>query len=101
MSKNKQSNKDNARTIAGVKFTDGAWEDYRHWQQADAKILNNINSLITQCCRTPFTGTGKPEALKGDLTGFWSRRITKEHRLVYFFEADVLTILQCRYHYDD
>ena len=101
MSKNKQSNKDSARTIAGLKFTDAAWEDYCHWQQADAKILNNINSLITQCRRTPFTGTGKPEALKGDLTGFWSRRITKEHRLIYFFEADVLTILQCRYHYDD
>ncbi|NER58942.1 Txe/YoeB family addiction module toxin [Pseudomonas sp. MAFF212428] len=101
MSKAKQSNKDDARTLAGLKFTGEAWEDYCHWQQADAKVLANINSLISQCRRTPFSGTGKPEALKGDLSGYWSRRITKEHRLVYFFEANVLTILQCRFHYDD
>jgi len=101
MSKQKQSNKDEARNVAGLKWSDEAWEDYCYWQKADTKILDTINRLVTECRRTPFKGIGKPEALKGDYSGFWSRRITQEHRLVYFFEADVLTILQCRYHYDD
>lgn len=101
MSKQKQSNKDNARTSTGLKFSDNAWEDYCYWQQADAKILVNINRLIEECRRDPFKGIGKPEALKGDFSGLWSRRITQAHRLVYFYEAGVLTILQCRYHYDD
>ncbi|MFJ3110300.1 Txe/YoeB family addiction module toxin [Pseudomonas putida] len=101
MSKQNQSNKDNARTSSGLKFTDIAWEDYCHWQQTDAKILGNINRLIEECRRQPFKGIGKPEALKGDYSGLWSRRITQEHRLVYFYEAGLLIILQCRYHYDD
>ncbi|MFV3292355.1 Txe/YoeB family addiction module toxin [Pseudomonas sp. NY11955] len=101
MSKQKQKNKDEARKIAGLKWSDEAWDDYCHWLKADPKIHESINRLVNECRRTPFTGLGKPEALKGDLSGLWSRRITQEHRLVYFYEADVLTILQCRLHYDD
>ncbi|HDS1775993.1 TPA: Txe/YoeB family addiction module toxin [Pseudomonas putida] len=102
MSKNqKQRNKNEARDKVSVKFTKEGWEDYCHWQSADLTILGNVNRLIDVCLRTPFTGIGKPEPLKGDLSGLWSRRITREHRLVYFFEASMLTVLQCRYHYDD
>ncbi|KAF2992646.1 Txe/YoeB family addiction module toxin [Methylocystis sp. MJC1] len=80
-------------------FSESAWEDYLHWQAQDAKILDRINSLIKECQRTPFTGTGKPEPLRGDLRGWWSRRITLEHRLVYRVEGESLLIAQCRYHY--
>lgn len=76
-----------------------AWEDYQYWIDTDRKVLRKINSLIKECQRTPFAGTGKPEALKQNLSGFWSRRITGEHRLVYKVENDVLYIAQCRYHY--
>ena len=80
-------------------FSESAWEDYLHWQAQDAKILDRINSLIKECQRTPFTGTGKPEPLRGDLRGWWSRRITLEHRLVYRIEGESLLIAQCRHHY--
>lgn len=76
-----------------------AWEDYLYWQDNDKKVLRKINSLIKECQRTPFEGTGKPEPLRQNLSGFWSRRITGEHRLVYQVENDVLYIAQCRYHY--
>ncbi len=76
-----------------------AWDDYLYWQNADKKILKRINTLIKTCLRTPQEGIGKPEALKGDLQGYWSRRITSEHRLVYKFEKDQLMIAACRYHY--
>ena len=76
-----------------------AWEDYQYWIDTDKKVLRKINALIKECQRTPFAGTGKPEALKQNLSGFWSRRITGEHRLVYKVENDVLFIAQCRYHY--
>ncbi|WP_372933811.1 Txe/YoeB family addiction module toxin [Mariniphaga sediminis] len=76
-----------------------AWEDYWYWQDNDKKILRKINSLIKECQRTPFEGTGKPEALRQNLSGYWSRRITGEHRLVYKVEENVLYIAQCRYHY--
>ncbi len=76
-----------------------AWEDYQYWVANDRKILRKINALIKECQRTPFVGTGKHEALKQNLSGFWSRRITGEHRLVYKVENDVLYIAQCRYHY--
>ena len=76
-----------------------AWEDYQYWVANDRKILRKINALIKECQRTPFAGTGKPEALKQNLSGFWSRRITGEHRLVYKVENDVLYIAQCQYHY--
>ncbi|MCW3789454.1 Txe/YoeB family addiction module toxin [Plebeiibacterium sediminum] len=76
-----------------------AWEDYLYWQTKDKKILKKINLLIKECQRTPFVGIGKPEALKNNLTGWWSRRINHSDRLVYKVENDTLYILQCRYHY--
>jgi toxin YoeB len=76
-----------------------AWEDYQFWINSDRKVFQKINSLIKECQRNPFAGTGKPEALKQNLSGFWSRRITGEHRLVYKVENDILYIAQCRYHY--
>jgi toxin YoeB len=76
-----------------------AWEDYQFWIDSDRKVFQKINSLIKECQRTPFAGTGKPEALRQNLAGFWSRRITGEHRLVYMVDNDILYIAQCRYHY--
>lgn len=76
-----------------------AWDDYQYWQQTDKKVLLKINTLIKECQRTPFEGTGNPEPLKHNYTGFWSRRITGEHRLVYKAEENTLYIAQCRYHY--
>lgn len=76
-----------------------SWEDYLYWQKVDKKILKRINELIKSCMRTPFEGFGKPEALKGDLQGYWSRRITAEHRLVYKYKDEQLLIASCRYHY--
>jgi len=76
-----------------------AWEDYQFWIDTDKKVLRKINLLIKECQRTPFEGIGKPEALRQNLSGLWSRRITGEHRLVYKVDNDVLIITQCRYHY--
>lgn len=80
-------------------FAEQAWEDYLYWQAQDAKALHRLNALIRECTRTPFSGVGKPEPLRGDLRGWWSRRITLEHRLVYRVEGESLLIAQCRYHY--
>lgn len=80
-------------------FAEHAWEDYLYWQAQDAKILERLNALLRECQRTPFVGTGKPEPLRGDLRGWWSRRITLEHRLIYRVEGESLLIAQCRYHY--
>ena len=80
-------------------FVEESWEDYLYWQQVDKKIMLRINALIKSCLRTPYTGIGKPESLKGDLQGYWSRRITSEHRLVYKMQKDALRIVSCRYHY--
>ena len=80
-------------------FSAQAWEDYLHWQAHDPKLVQRINGLIKECARTPFTGVGKPEPLRGALSGWWSRRITQEHRLVYRPSDDGLLIAQCRYHY--
>lgn len=86
-----------------VSFWPTAWDDYRHWQGHNEKITDKINPLIEECRRHPFKGTGKPEPLGGNLTGWWSRRISQEHRLVYRVtgsDADqVLQVAQCRYHY--
>lgn len=80
-------------------FADSAWEDYLHWQQQDRKMVERINKLIRETQREPFAGIGKPEPLKHALAGYWSRRITDEHRMVYKVEGDSLLIAQLRYHY--
>ncbi|MFC6099238.1 Txe/YoeB family addiction module toxin [Olivibacter domesticus] len=82
-----------------IVFMDDAWDDYLYWQQTDKSMLKKINGLIKEISRTPFQGTGKPEALRENLAGFWSRRINHEHRLVYKVEDGAVIILQCRYHY--
>jgi toxin YoeB len=80
-------------------FSEQAWDDYLHWQKTDPKILKRINTLIETIRRTPFEGIGKPEPLKHQFTGYWSRIITTEHRLIYKIETDVILIAQLRYHY--
>jgi toxin YoeB len=82
-------------------FSERAWTHYLFWQDTDKAMVRKINALIKECLRHPFEGTGKPEALKGDLSGFWSRRITHEHRLVYRVDEDALEVAQCRFHYGD
>jgi len=80
-------------------FSDEAWEDYLYWQKQDRKMVERINKLIREVMREPFAGVGKPEPLKHALSGFWSRRITNEHRMVYRIEDDALQLAQLRYHY--
>lgn len=82
-----------------IAWSDGAWEDYLYWQETDKSMLKRINRLIKDTMRHPFQGLGDPEALKHHWSGFWSRRINKEHRLVYQVQGDMLYIAQCRYHY--
>ncbi|MFM0265613.1 Txe/YoeB family addiction module toxin [Paraburkholderia sediminicola] len=83
----------------GVFFGPHAWESYLEWHTRDHAIFEKINDLVKDACRSPFRGIGKPEALKGDLRGWWSRRITDEHRLVYRATEEQIQILQCRFHY--
>ncbi len=83
-----------------LSFSKNAWDDYLYGQKIDKKILKKINSLIKEIQRTPFEGTGKPESLKHDLAGLWSRRIDHEHRLVYQIRESELLIYSCRFHYD-
>ncbi len=80
-------------------FSENAWEDYLYWQKTDKKTLERINALIKEIQRTPFTGTGKPEPLKFGLAGYWSRRIDREHRIVYKVADNDLLIAQLRHHY--
>lgn len=80
-------------------FADEAWEDYLYWQKQDKRMVERINKLICETQREPFSGVGKPEALKHALSGFWSRRITDEHRMVYCVEDNGLLIAQLRFHY--
>lgn len=84
-------------------WTPNAWEDYLHWQKTDPKVMDTINRLIEDIIRDPFKGLGKPEPLKHDLQGYWSRRITLEDRLVYRVIGNGINqqiqIIQCRYHY--
>lgn len=82
-----------------VSFTENAWEDYLYWQNTDKKIVKRINELIKDIKRSPFEGMGKPEGLKFDLAGKWSRRITEEHRLIYQVEDERVIVFTCRYHY--
>ena len=84
-----------------IAFSSLGWEDYLYWQQTNKKVLKRINLLIKDICRNPddANGLGKPERLKGNLSGYLSRRITDEHRLVYKIDGDFLIIAQCRFHY--
>ncbi len=82
-----------------VVFTDKAWDDYEYWARTDKAMVKRINHLINQCRREPFFGVGKPEALKHQLAGYCSRRITDEHRLVYAVEEHDLVIVAARHHY--
>jgi len=81
-------------------FTESAWGDYLWFQSQDRKLLKRINTLIKETLRSPHEGIGKPERLKANLAGFWSRRINEEHRLVYTTTDDNLIIIACRYHYE-
>ena len=83
-----------------IVFAKNAWEDYTSWLNEDRKMLKKINELIKDIQRTPFSGKGKPEPLKYDLAGLWSRRINLEHRLVYRIKDDTIQIYSCKYHYD-
>jgi toxin YoeB len=80
-------------------FADEAWEDYLYWQRQDKKILKRINFLIKEIKKEPFGGRGDPEPLRHNWSGYWSRRITREHRLVYKVVENAIWIAQCRYHY--
>ena len=84
-----------------VLFHQSAMADYQQWASSDLSVLKKINSLIKEIIRTPFTGTGKPEPLRGSLSGFWSRRINKKDRLVYKVEHNLLIIASCKSHYND
>ncbi len=84
-----------------IQFAPRAWEEYLWWQNQDKRTLKRINALIKEVQRHPFDGIGKPEPLKGDLAGFWSRRIDEQHRLVYRIVDDDCEIAQCKGHYDD
>ena len=83
-----------------VSFEAAAWVDYLFWQQNDKQVLRKINALVRDIQRDPFAGIGKPEPLKHNLAGFWSRRITDEHRIVYKIDGDDIMIAQCRHHYE-
>lgn len=98
MANKKQQNKQTAKNVK-FSWTDEAWEDYLYWQKEDFSKVEQINQLLEECSRHPFTGTGKPEPLRGDLTGYWSRRIDKENRLVYLPEDNSIYVVQCRMHY--
>jgi len=81
-------------------FSERAWEQYLYWQGNDRQRLKKLSDLIRAAMRTPFEGIGKPEPLLGEYSGFWSRRIDEEHRLVYRMDDDVIEIAQCRFHHD-
>jgi toxin YoeB len=82
-----------------LSWTDEAWDDYCYWQTQDKKTLKRINKIINDVKRSPFEGIGKPEPLKENLSGFWSRRIDDTNRLVYAVDDNVMTVISCRYHY--
>ncbi|MEJ2750134.1 MAG: Txe/YoeB family addiction module toxin [Anaerolineae bacterium] len=84
-----------------IEFTPSAWHDYLWFQEHNRQLLKRINQLITETTRTPFEGTGKPEPLKANLSGYWSRRINSEHRLVYRVTETKLIVISCRFHYSN
>ena len=83
-----------------ITFSENGWDDYLYWQKVDKKIVKKINKLIKEIQRTPFEGSGRPEKLRYDLAGYWSRRIDQEHRLVYQVDNDRVLVYSCRFHYD-
>ncbi len=87
--------------MSNIQFVEDAWEDYQYWITHDKKTLKRINDLLKEIQRTPFEGSGKPEPLKGDLSGMWSRRINEKDRLVYRYEDNMVIVMQCKGHYDD
>ena len=95
----KAKNKAAAINNCKVAWSSNGWDDYLYWQENDLAIVREINGLIKEISRDPFKGTGKPEPLKGDLTGFWSRRITKTDRLVYIVQDGIIYVMQCRFDY--
>lgn len=86
--------------IKDIKWDIDAWEEYLYWQSEDKKVLRRINQLIKDIARNPFDGIGKPEPLKGNLTGLWSRRIDEKHRIVYMIENESVLIFSCKGHYE-
>lgn len=86
--------------VKQIQWDFNAWEDYLYWQAQDRKIVKRINRLLKDMQRNPYEGIGKPEPLKENLTGFWSRRIDEEHRIVYAVEGEILFIISCKGHYD-
>ncbi|MEW6342011.1 MAG: Txe/YoeB family addiction module toxin [Paraburkholderia sp.] len=86
-------------SVLNIMWTAEAWDDYVYWQGQDKKTLKRINQLVKDVQRTPFEGIGKPEPLKANLTGFWSRRIDDTNRLVYEITSTQINIVSCRYHY--
>ena len=83
-----------------IVFEQNAFEDFTNWATDDKKLYKRLVSLIKEAARNPYTGLGKPEALKHELRGYWSRRINEEHRLIYKVESDKLIIVACKYHYE-
>lgn len=83
-----------------IQFSSRGWEDYKYWQQFDKKTLKRINELLKDVSHQPYEGIGKPEPLKHALSGYWSRRINDEHRLIYRVEGDTIKVAQARYHYE-
>lgn len=83
-----------------ITWTQAAWEDYLYWQTQDRKTLKRINAVLQDAVRSPFSGIGKPEALRENLSGFWSRRIDETNRLVYTDDGNDLVVIACRYHYE-
>jgi toxin YoeB len=82
-----------------ISFTPSGWQDYQYWFTQDKKTLSRINKLVNESIREPFIGTGKPEPLKENYAGYWSRRIDKQHRLVYAVSDNEITVIACRFHY--
>ena len=87
--------------MTSIMFAEDAWEDYLYWQMQDKKTLKKLNALLKETQRTPFEGAGKPEPLKGELSGNWSRRINEKDRLVYEASDGTIIVKQCKGHYDD
>ena len=83
-----------------LQFSSRSWDEYLHWQQSDKKILKRVHELLKDIARSPYQGIGKPEPLKHALSGYWSRRINDEHRLVYRVQGQIILIAQLRYHYE-